>query len=114
MNENEKSLFYSVLKETIIEEPSPELTSNIMHVIHKKVHKKMVTHKILEISGYILLGVVFIGFGLGYLFWYSDFKLPTLRINFEMPSKIYIIIASIIFVFSLIQLSFRKRLYENS
>jgi len=113
MNENEKNLFYRVLNEKITEEPSPELASSIMHIIHKKVHKKRVMYKILEISGYILLGVFAIGFVGGYLYFFTDFKLPALKISFETPAKIYIAIAFIIFVFSLVDLYFRKRLYKK-
>jgi hypothetical protein len=113
MNENEKNLFYRILKDKITEEPSPELTANIMHIIRKKAHKKAVLHKILTILGYILLILFAVAFVCGYLFFYTDFKMPVLHISFEMPSKIYIIILSIIFVFALIELYFRKRLYEN-
>jgi len=113
MNENEKSLFYKVLKDKVTEEPSPELASNIMHIVHKKAHKKIVTRKILGILGYILLGIFAISFVCGYLYFYTDFKLPALKISFDMPAKIYIIIIFIIFVFSLVDLYFRKRLYEN-
>ena len=114
MNENEKNLFYHVLNKQIAEEPTPELAFNIMHIIHQKVYKKMILRKTLVISGYALLGVLALGFVAGYLFFYAGFSLPEIRFNFEMPSKIYIITAAIIFVFALIQLSFRKRLYENS
>jgi len=113
MSENEKNLFYSVLKNNIVEEPTPELTSNIMHIIHKKVQKKMIKKKIFEILGYaalITIPVVFVGF---YLYYYADFNLPVLQFSFELPSKVYIITSFIIFVLSLIQLYFRKRLYDN-
>ena len=113
MNENEKNLFYRVLKDNITEEPTPELTSSIMHIIHKKVQKRKLKNKIWEILGYsalITIPVVFVGF---YLFFYTDFTLPILQFNFELPSKGYIITIFMIFVFSLIQLYFRKRIYEN-
>jgi hypothetical protein len=113
MNKNEKTLFYSVLKNQITTEPSPELASNIMHIVHKKAHKRAVIYKILEIAGYILLGIVVVGFLYGYLYYYTDFKLPVLNFSFVFPSKVYIIIISIIFTFSLIDLFFRKRLYES-
>jgi len=109
MNENEKNLFYRVLKEKVAEDPSPELTINIMHIIHKKAHKKMVVNKILEVLGCILLGI----FAIGFLYFYTDFKLPVLKISFEMPAKIYIIIIFIIFIFSLVDLYFRRKLYEK-
>jgi len=112
MNENEKNLFHRVLNDKITEAPSPDLAS-IMHIIHKKAHKKVVLYKMLTILGYTLLGIITIGFVSIYLFFYTDFKLPALRINFEMPAKIYIIIIFIIFIFSLVDLFFRKRLYEN-
>jgi ABC-type proline/glycine betaine transport system permease subunit len=114
MNENEKNLFYQVLKEKIKENPPPELTSNIMHIIHKKVKKKTTTIKILEILGYSLLitiPVVFLGL---YLYFYTDFKLPVLQFSFTMPSKVYMITIFMIFAFSMIQLYFRKRLYESN
>jgi len=114
MNENEKKLFYKVLKDNITEEPAPELTSNIMHIIHKKVQKRMIKKKIFEILGYaalITIPVVFVGF---YLFYYTDFNLPVLQFSFEMPSRSYTITICMIFVFSLIQLFFRKRLYESN
>jgi ABC-type antimicrobial peptide transport system permease subunit len=114
MNENEKNLFYHVLNKQITEEPTPELAVNIMHIIHQKVHKKMILHKTLVIFGYALLGALALGFVAWYLFFYAGFSLPVIRFNFEMPSKVYIITASIIFVLALIQLSFRKRLYENN
>jgi len=113
MNENEKKLFYNVLKDKISEEPAPELLSNIMNMVYQKTHKRMVIHKILEISGYsflIIFAFVFVGV---YLFYYSGFKLPTWNFSFVMPSRIYIVIFSIIFAFSLVDLFFRKRLYEN-
>jgi FtsH-binding integral membrane protein len=113
MNENEKNLFYSVLKEQITDEPTLELTSNIMHIIHQKVHKKMIIHKILKVLGFVLLGTAIVGFVYGYLFWYNDFKLPVIHIIFKLPAPIYMIIMSVVFVFSLIELYFRKRLYEN-
>jgi len=109
MNENEKNLFYSVLKEKVAEDPSPELAINIIHIIHKKAHKKRVMFKILEILGYILLGI----FAVGFLYFYIDFKFPALKISFEMPAKIYIIIIFIIFIFSLVDLYFRRKLYEK-
>ena len=114
MNENEKKLFYNVLKEKITEEPASELASNIMHIIHRKVYRRAVTNKILEISGYILSGIIITGFLYVYLFLYYDFKLPSFNIGIETPSRIYIIIMSVIFVFALIELYFRKRLYEKS
>jgi len=113
MNENEKKLFYSVLKEKITEEPASDLVTNIMHAVHQKVHRRAVTNKILEILGYVLSGMVIVGFLCGYLFWYQDFKLPSLNFDFELPSRIYIIIMSVVFVFALIELYFRKRLYEK-
>ena len=111
MNENEKNLFYRVLNDKITEEPLPELALNIMYIIHKKAHKKRVMFKTLEILGYILLGTFAIGFVVGYLYFYTDFKLPALSFSFEMPAKVYIIICFIIFVFSLVDLYFRRRLY---
>jgi len=113
MNENEKNLFYRVLKDKVAEDPSPELTINIMHIIHKKAHKKMVVNKILEILGYSVLGIFAVTSVSVYLFYYTDFKLPALHFSFEMPAKIYIIIILIIFVFSLVDLYFRRRLYEK-
>ncbi|MCL2289816.1 MAG: hypothetical protein FWC34_03815 [Bacteroidetes bacterium] len=113
MNENEKNLFYRVLNDKITDESPLELTSNIMHIIHKKARKRAVTYKILGVLGYSLLGIFAIGFVGIYLFFYTDFKLPVLKIGFEMPSKIYPIIIFIIFIFSLVDLYFRKRLYEN-
>jgi len=113
MNENEKNLFYKVLNDKITEEPLPELTTNIMHIIHKKAHKKRVLFKVLEILGYISLGVFAVGFVGGYLYFFTDFKVPVLSLSFEMPAKVYIIICFIIFVFSLIDLYFRKKLYER-
>jgi hypothetical protein len=113
MNENEKKLFYSIITDKITEEPPSELVSNIMHAVYKKVHKKLVINKIFEILGYSLLGIVAVGFLGGYLYYYSDFKLPAIKISFEMPAKIYIIIISIIFTFSLVDLYIRKRLYES-
>ena len=109
MNENEKNLFYNVLKEKNTEEPASDLATNIMHIIHRKVHKKMVVNKILEVLGCTLLGV----FAIGFLYFYTDFKPPILKFSFEMPAKIYIIIIFIIFVFALVDLFFRKRLYEK-
>jgi len=114
MNENEKNLFYRVLKDNITEEPAPELTSSIMHIIHKKVQKRTIKKKILEIIGYaalITIPVVVVGF---YLFFYTNFKLPILQFSFEMPSRVYILTIFMVFVFSLIQLYFRKRLYESN
>ena len=114
MNENEKNLFYRVLSDKITEEPSSELASNIMHIIHKKAHKRSVTRKILEILGYALLGIFAIGFVCSYLYFYTGFKFSILKINFEMPAKTYVIIIFIVFVFSLVDLYFRKRLYEDN
>jgi hypothetical protein len=114
MNENEKNLFYRVLDEKNAETPTPELTSNIMHIIHKKVHRREVLCKIAEVFGYSLLitiPAVFVGF---YLYFYTDFKLPALHFSFEIPSRVYIITIFIIFVFSLIQLYFRQKLYERN
>ncbi|MCL1968275.1 MAG: hypothetical protein FWF65_01725 [Bacteroidetes bacterium] len=114
MNENEKNLFYKVLKDNITEVPSPELANKIMHIVHTKAHKRLVAQKIWTILGYALLiigAMVFVG---GYLFFYTDFKLPVLQIHFEMPSRMGVTIISIIFVFLLIELYFRKRLYERS
>ena len=113
MNENEKKLFYSVLKDNQKEEPSSELASRIMHVVHEKAHKKEKKLKALEIMGYSLLVIFALVFVAVYLYFYTDFKIPTLKISFEIPSKIYIVIFSIIFVFSLIDLYFRKRLYAK-
>ena len=113
MNENEKKLFYRVLKDKITEEPLPELSSNIMYIVHKKAQQKQVMRKTLEMLGYISLGIFIVGFLCGYLYFFTDFKLPVLKISFEMPAKTYIIITFIIFVFSLIDLYFRKRLYEK-
>jgi TRAP-type C4-dicarboxylate transport system permease small subunit len=113
MNENEKNLFYSVLKEQITEDPPPELTSNIMHIVHQKVHKKMVINSILRILGFVLLGTAIVGFVYGYLFWYNDFKLPSLNITFKLPAPIYMMIMSVVFVFSLIELYFRRKLYKT-
>ena len=113
MNENEKNLFYRVLKDKVAEKPPPELATNIMHIIHKKAHKRRVLFKILEILGYILLGAFAVGFVCGYLYFYTDFKLPALKISFETPAKVYIIIIFIIFVFALVDLYFRRRLYEG-
>jgi len=109
MNENEEKLFYSVLKEKITEEPASELVSNIMHIIHKKAHKRMVVNKILEVLGCTLLGI----FAVGFLYFYIDFKPRILNFSFEMPSRMYIVIMSVVFVFALIELYFRKRLYEK-
>jgi FtsH-binding integral membrane protein len=114
MNENEKKLFYSVLKEQNTNEPTPELASNIMHIIHQKVHKRRLMYKILKILGFILLGTAVAGSVYGYLFWYNDFKLPAIHITFKLPAPIYMLIISVVFVFSLIELYFRRRLYENS
>ncbi|MCL2435150.1 MAG: hypothetical protein FWD09_03285 [Lentimicrobiaceae bacterium] len=109
MNENEKNLFYKVLKDKVTEEPTPKLAMNIMHIVHKKAHEKLVISKILEVLGCILLGA----FAVGFLCFYTDFKFPALKISFGMPAKIYIVIIFIIFVFSLIDLYFRKKLYER-
>jgi predicted membrane protein len=113
MKENEKNLFYRVLSNNIKEEPSQELVLDIMHTVHKTVKKRIMTNKILEVLGYSLLGILSLGFVCIYLFFYTDFTLPALHISFVMPSKIYIIMISIIFCFSLIQLYFRQRLYKN-
>jgi len=113
MNKNEKKLFYSVLKDNQKEEPSQELASRIMHIVHAKAHKKEQKLRILEIMGYSLLVIFALTFVAVYLYFYTDFKIPTLTISFEIPSKIYIVIFSIIFVFSLIDLYFRKRLYAK-
>jgi len=113
MNENEKNLFYRVLNDNITEEPMPELATNIMHMVHQKVQKKLKMYKTLKILGIISLGIIIAGFLYGYLFWYLDFKLPILNIGFEMPSRIYMIMMSVIFGFSLIELYFRKKLYER-
>jgi predicted membrane protein len=113
MKENEKNLFYRVLNDNIKEEPSRELVSNIMHTVHKTVKKRIIMNKIFEVAGYSFLGILSLGFVCVYLFFYTDFKLPALHISFVMPSKIYIIMISIIFCFSLIQLYFRQRLYKN-
>jgi len=110
MNENEKKLFYSVLKEKITEEPASDLVTNIMYIVRRKAHKKMVVNKLLEVLGCTLLGV----FAVGFLYFYTDFKPPILNFDFELPSRIYLIIMSVIFVFALIELYFRKRLYEKS
>jgi hypothetical protein len=113
MNENEKNLFYSVLNNRITEEPTRELTSNIMRIVHQKVHQKTKTNKILAVLGYVLLGFFTVGFLCVYLYFFTDFKLPAFHFSFKMPARFYIIIISIIFAFSLIDLYFRKRLYEN-
>jgi FtsH-binding integral membrane protein len=113
MNENEKNLFYSVLKEKITEEPTPVLSSNIMYIVHKKMKKRTITNKIWEVLGYSLLITIPLVFVVGYLYFYSDFKFPSFHFSFEMPSKVYIFIIFIIFSFSLIELFFRRRLYEN-
>jgi hypothetical protein len=113
MNENEKKLFYRVLKDSNIEEPSLELISNIMYIVQKKGHRRAIKSKILEIMGYSLLAFFALFFVAGYLFFYTDFKVPTLKISFDFPSKIYIIILSIIFSFCLVDLYFRKRLYAR-
>jgi hypothetical protein len=113
MNENEKNLFYGILKNNITDAPDPELANKIMCAVHKKAHKKLIINKILTILGYALplMGaMIFVGW---YLFSYADFKLPDFHIRFEMPSKIYLVIISIIFVFLLIELYLRKRLYEK-
>jgi uncharacterized protein YacL len=113
MNENEKNLFYRILKDKITKEPAPELVKEIMCMVHKKAHKKLITQKIGTILGYASLIIGAVAFVGVYLFFYADFKLPVLHFNFEMPSKIYMVILSIIFVFLLIELYFRKRLYEK-
>ncbi|MCL2245667.1 MAG: hypothetical protein FWC10_00930 [Lentimicrobiaceae bacterium] len=113
MNENEKNLFYSVLKDKNTEEPKAELAIDIMQMIHKKVQKKAATQKIWEVAGYILLVTLAIGFVGGYLIYYTNFKFPSLNIHFEMPSRMYMIIVSVIFVFALIELYCRKKLYER-
>jgi hypothetical protein len=113
MNENEKNLFYKVLNDKINEEPAPELSSEIMLFIHKKVKKRAITNKIWEVLGYFLLisaPLIFLGC---YFYFYTDFKLPSLHLSFAFPSKGYTILIFIIFTFSLIELFFRKRLYEN-
>jgi FtsH-binding integral membrane protein len=109
MKENENNLFYRVLSDKIKEEPSPELVAHIMHTVHKTVKKRIIMHKILEVLGYSMLGVLSVGFVGVYLFFYTDFKLPA----FEMPPTIYLIMISIIFCFLLIQLYFRQRLYAK-
>jgi cytoskeletal protein RodZ len=114
MNENEKNLFYSVLKEQITEKPTSESVSNIMHIISQKVHKKMIFRKILRVLGFVSLGIGIVGFLYVYLFWYHDFKIPEMNVSFVMPSRIYTIMISIVFVFSLIELYFRKRLYGRN
>jgi len=113
MNENEKNLFYRVLKDKISDESTQELPSNIMHIIHKKVQKKQNKKKIFELFGYfmwITIPVIFVGV---YLFFYTDFKLPTFHFDFVIPSPNYIIIIFILFVFLVVELFFRKRLYES-
>jgi hypothetical protein len=114
MNENEKNLFYSVLKDKMTEEPAPELVPNIMHIIHQKAQKKAEKTKVLEILGYVVLLLFAIGFVGGYLYYYSDFHLTSLKIGISATPRIYIIIMSVIFVFALIELYFRKRLYERN
>ena len=114
MNENEKNLFYSVLKDKITEEPAPELVFHIMHIIHQKAQKKAMTVKVLEILSYVLLllfAVVFVGV---YLHYYSDIQLPSLKTGMATPPRIYIIIMSVIFALALVELYFRKRLYERN
>ena len=113
MNENEKQLFYSVLKEKMTEEPAPELVPHIMHIIHQKAQKKAQRMKVLEILGYVFLLLFAAGFVGGYLYYYSDFQLPSIKIGVVAPPRIYIIIMSVIFVFALVELYFRKRLYER-
>jgi len=110
MNENEKQLFYRAL-ENNTEEPSLELASHIMFTVHQKARKKAMKSKILEIIGYALLAIFSIVFVAVYLFFYTDFKMPVLQISFNLPSRFYVIIFSIIFTFSLIDLYFRKRMY---
>jgi len=112
MNENEKQLFYRALKNNT-EEPSLELASNIMLVVQQKARKKAMKSRILEILGYSLLLIFALVFVAVYLFFYTDFKMPVLQISFNLPSKFYIIILSIIFTFSLIDLFFRKRMYAR-
>jgi hypothetical protein len=114
MNENEKNLFYSVLKDKMREEPAPELVSNIMHIIHQKVQKKARKMKVLRILGYVSLLLFSVGFVVGYLHYFSDFQLPSLTIGITAPPLIYIIIMSVIFLFALVELYFRKRLYERN
>jgi len=114
MTENEKNLFYKVLKDNVTETPSPELTNKIMHIIHIKAHKRLVTQRIWTILGYALLIIGAVAFVGGYLFFYTDFKLPVLQIHFDVPSRMGVTIMSIIFVFLLIELYFRKRLYESN
>ena len=114
MNENEKNLFYSVLKDKMTEEPAPEVVSNIMYIIHQNAQKKARKMKVLEVLGYILLllfAIVFVGV---YLHYYSDIQLPSLKTGIAAPPRIYIIVMSVIFVFALVELYFRKRLYERS
>jgi len=114
MNENEKNLFYSVLKDKMTEEPARELVPNVMHIIHQKAQKKARKMKVLEILGYVVLLLLAFGFVGGYLYYFSDFHLPAFKIGVAAPSRIYIIIMSVIFVFALIELYFRKRLYEKN
>ena len=114
MNENEKNLFYSVLKDKMTEEPAPELVPNIMHIIHQKAQKKATTMKVLEILGYVLLLLFAVAFVGGYLYFYSDFHLPSLKISIATPPQIYITIMSVIFALALVELYFRKRLYERN
>jgi len=114
MNENEKNLFYSVLKERMTEEPASELVPHIMYIIRQKAQKKAQKMKVLEILGYVLLLLFAVGFVGVYLYYFSDFQLPSLKIGIAAPPRIYIIIMSVIFVFALIELYFRKRLYERS
>ena len=114
MNENEKNLFYSVLKDKMREEPAPELVSNIMHIIHQKAQEKAIKMKVLEILGYVFLLIFSVGFVSGYLYYYTDFQLPSLKIAIAAPPRIYIIIMSVVFVFALVELFFRKRLYERN
>ena len=113
MKENEKNLFYRVLSDNIKEEPSPDRVAEIMRKVNNYAKKRIIRNKILEILGYSVLGMISLGLVFGYLIYFTDFKLPVLHFSFETPSKIYIIILSFIFVFLLIQLYFRQRLYET-
>jgi uncharacterized membrane protein len=114
MKENEKNLFYNVLSSQIAEEAPPELMTNIMQNIHKIVKKRTIKYKILVILGYaalVIIPVAFVGF---YLYYYTNFKIPSFQFNVEIPSKNYLIVIFILFVISLVELFFRKRLYENN
>ena len=113
MKENEMNLFYRVLSSRTTEDPSPDMSVNIMQTVHNYAKKRMIRNKILEILGYSILGIISLGFVLGYLIYYTDFKLPVLHFSLERISTNYIIILSFIFVFLLIQLYFRKQLYSR-